>query len=128
MQILTRTMAVAVLAIGWQLSTIPDLAAQGQTPAPGPAAPSANVPDQKLDAVAAALAGVTSVQEDYRQRMAAASPSDQERITNEATNALKKAVTDQGISVEEYASIIDVAKKDPDVRQRLLARVRPPGQ
>src|SRR5262245_5898317 len=59
-----------------------------------------------------------SLKQDYQQRIAAAAPSDKERILNEAINALTKAVTDQGLSVEEYDSILEVAQNDPDVLEK----------
>jgi hypothetical protein len=43
---------------------------------------------------------------------------------NEAVNALEKAVTDQGLSVEEYDSILEVAQSDPDVREKIRQRIR----
>jgi hypothetical protein len=49
---------------------------------------------------------VARLKQDYQQRIAAAAPSDKERIANEAINALAKAVTDQGLSLEEYDSIL----------------------
>ena len=52
-------------------------------------------------------------------------PSDKERIANEAINALAKAVTDQGLSLEEYDSILEVAQNDPEVREKIRQRIRP---
>ena len=43
----------------------------------------------------------------------------------EANDALEKAVTDQGLSVEEYSSILEVAKNDPEVRGKIIQRIRP---
>ena len=63
--------------------------------------------------------------QDYQQRIAAAGPSDKERIANEAINALAKAITDQGLSVEEYDSILEVAQNDPEVREKIRQRIRP---
>jgi hypothetical protein len=60
---------------------------------------SPNISDQKLDAVATAIERVASLKQDYRQRIAAAAPSDKERIAIEAINALAKAVTDQGLEI-----------------------------
>ena len=132
MQIRTRSVAAltaaAVLAIGWNVSATSAVKAQAQTPAPAPSQASPNIPEQKLDKAAAALARVTTVHEQYQQRIAAANPSDRQTIANEASTALKKAVTDEGISVEEYSQIIETAKKDPDLRGKLLQRVRPQGQ
>ena len=68
---------------------------------------------------------MASLKQDYQQRIAAAAPSDKERIANEAINALAKAVTDQGLSLEEYDSILEVAQNDPEVREKIRQRIRP---
>jgi F0F1-type ATP synthase membrane subunit b/b' len=60
--------------------------------------------DQKLSAAAAALEHVVSLQNDYQQRIAEAeAPAEKQRIVAEANTELTKAVTEQGLSVEEYA-------------------------
>ena len=38
---------------------------------------------------------------------------------------LAKAVTEQGLSVEEYTTILEVAQNDPDVLEKLKQRIRP---
>jgi len=84
------------------------------------------VSDQKLDAAAAALQRVVSLQKDYRQRIAEAeAPTEKERLVAEANTELTKAVNEQGLSVEEYSSILDVARDDPEVRGKILQRIRP---
>jgi Domain of unknown function (DUF4168) len=83
---------------------------------------------QKLDAAAAALEQVASVKEDYQQRIKAADPSDRNRLAEEGHNAMVKAVTDRGLSVNEYSSILNLAENDPDVREGLLQRIRPPAE
>jgi hypothetical protein len=85
---------------------------------------SPNISDQKLDAVATAIERVASLKQDYRQRIAAAAPSDKERIAFEAINALANAVTDQGLSLKEYDSILEVAQNDPEVREKIGQRIR----
>jgi hypothetical protein len=35
-----------------------------------------------------------------------------------------KAVTDQGLSVEEYTSIVAMAQSDPEVREKIVQRIR----
>ena len=57
--------------------------------------------------------------------MAAAPSGDRKRIANEASDALTKAVTDQGLSVNEYAEIVDAAQNDAGVREKILQRIRP---
>jgi hypothetical protein len=99
--------------------------AQVQSPSPGFSNQSPDIPDQKLDAAAAAIKRVASLKQDYQQRIAAAAPADKEGILNEAVHALAKAVTDQGLSVEEYDSILEVAQNDPGVREKIRQRIRP---
>lgn len=53
---------------------------------------------------------------------------DQPRIANEAGNALQKAVTEQGLSVEEYTTIVEMAQNDPQVRQRIIERMQAPAK
>jgi Domain of unknown function (DUF4168) len=68
------------------------------------------------------------VEREIQQRFAQAStPSDQERIVAEAHDALTKAVQDQGLSVEEYNSIIETAQNNPEVRGKVLQRIQPQG-
>ena len=109
MRVLMRPTAAALLIAAGLLS-IPIANAQVQSPSPDLSDQSPDIPDQKLDAAAAAIERVASLKQDYQQRIAAAVPSDKERIANEAINALAKAITDQGLSVEEYDSILEVAQ------------------
>ena len=117
--------AAAVLIIGAGLFPLPAANAQVQSPSPGLSEQSPNISEQKLDAAAAAIEQVASLKQDYQQRIAVAAPSDKERIANEAMDALTKAVTDQGLSVEEYGSILEVAQNDPEVREKIRQRIRP---
>jgi hypothetical protein len=128
-RILTRPLAVAVLTGAWLLSvpqiSVPKANAQAQSPSSGLSNHSPNIPDQKLDAAVAAMERVVSLKQNYQQQIAAAPPSEQERIAAEATNALAKAVTDQGLSVEEYDSILEVAQNDPQVGEKIRQRLPP---
>jgi len=96
--------------------------------APSPSEPSQNIPDQKLDAAAAALEQVASLKENYQQRIESADPADKRRILDEANNALVKAITDQGLSVEEYTAILVVAQNDATIREKIIQRLRPSGK
>jgi hypothetical protein len=123
-----RRMATASLfAIGLGLSS----AAMAQAPAPQgqPAqgqsqTQQSDIPDQKLDQAAAALEKVSNLKRDYEQKISSAPAAEQEKIASEANTELTKAVTDQGLSVEEYNTIIQVAQNDPQVRQKILSRVK----
>jgi uncharacterized protein DUF4168 len=85
-----------------------------------------NSPDQKLDAAAAAIERVDSLKQETADSRGGL--ADKERILNEAVNALAKAVTDQGLSVEEYVSFLVVAQNDPDFCEKIRQRSRPSAQ
>ena len=123
MQFRTQLFAATVLAMTWQLSGIAANAQtssppRNQSPTTGLAQPSEKIPDHKLDAAAAILQRVAKLQEDFHQQM--------ERVAEQAKKQAEKAITEQGLSVEEYTSILETAQKDPDVREKLLARIPPP--
>jgi hypothetical protein len=124
MRPLVRPLAAAALTAAW-IPLLPTAHAQTPPPAPGLSNPSPSIPDQKLDAAAAAMEKVAGVQQDYQQRIAAADPSEKEKLANEGTKALVKAVTDEGLSVEEYTSILRLAQNDPQVREKILKRLDP---
>jgi hypothetical protein len=125
MRFLTRSISAAVLMAASQLC-VPAASAQVEAPSPAPSAPAQSIPDQKLDAAAAALQHVAGLKQDYEQRLAAApAVPDKERIVAEANDALEKAVTDQGLSVDEYNAIMEVAQSDLNVRDKILQRLRP---
>ena len=125
MRPLMSPLAAALLGAGVFLAA-PTVMAQSQQPSP--AAPAAAISDQKLDATAAAMKQVTDLQRDYRQMIDAAAPADKQRLASEGNAALKKAVTDHGLSVDEYNKILTVAQNDPTVRAKLMQRLTAPQQ
>jgi hypothetical protein len=121
MRLSTPFLIAALLA-----TAVPAANAQVQSPAPSPSQPSQSIPEQKLDATAAALDQIADVKESYTKQIEATpSESDKQRLVDDANKALVKAVTDQGLSVEEYTSIMVVAQNDPMVRQKILQRMKP---
>jgi predicted ATPase with chaperone activity len=125
---LSQPLAAAILSVGCLLLS-PAAHAQNQPLArPQGQLPSPTISDQKLDAAAAAIEQMTSIKQSYEQKIAEAPPSDKQHITDEANNALKKAVTDQGLSVDEYNTIVQTAQNDPAIRLKLVQRIRPSGQ
>jgi Domain of unknown function (DUF4168) len=124
MRVLMRS-AAAILLIAMGFFVVPAASAQVQSPSPDLS--QQNIPDQKLDAAAAAMGRVATLKQDYQQRIAAAAPDDKKQLLDEAINALAKAVTDQGLSVEEYDSILEVAQNDPSIGEKIRQRIRPSG-
>lgn len=122
---LLRSLAATIVTAGCYLS-IPAVTVLAQSPPSGPSTSAPDLSDQKLNAAAAALERVVGLQNDYRQRIAQTeAPAEKERLVAEANNELARAVTEQGLSVEEYSSILDVARGDPEVRGKILQRIRP---
>jgi hypothetical protein len=66
---------------------------------------------------------VTSIRQSYERKIAETPQPDKQRVTDEANSALQKAVTDQGLSVDEYNTILQTAQNDPTVRQKLAQRI-----
>jgi hypothetical protein len=128
MRPVVQSLAAAVLGVAAMLSAPPASAQNQPAPEAQPAAPSVNISDQKLDAAAKAIQSVTKVRQSYQQKIEAAAPADKPRLANEGNDALKKAVTDQGLSVDEYNQILTLAQNDPTIRAKLLQRLHMPNQ
>lgn len=127
MQSATRFCSMAIAAAG--LLLMPVAHAQNQPPATAPTTPSpatapANIPDSKLDAAAAAVKSVSTVKNTFEKKMAQAPAAERERLVGEANDAITKAVTDQGLSVDEFTTIMEVAENEPVVRDKLLRRLK----
>jgi len=126
---LSQSVAAGILSVAALLLSPAANAQMSQTPAPPQAqSPSPTISDEKLNAAAAAIGQVTSIRQSYEPKIAGAAPSDKQRMTDEANTAMKKAVTDQGLTVDEYNSIIRTAQNDPGVRQKLAQRIPHSGQ
>lgn len=127
MQSITGYCALALTAAG--LLLMPAVQAQNESPAaPSPTAPGATaapaaIADHKLDAAAAAVKRVSGLRESFEQKLAQAPGDDKKRIVEEANIAMSKAVTDQGLSLDEFETIMKVAQNDPVVRGKLLQRL-----
>jgi len=120
--------ALTLTAAG--LLVMPAAHAQQQSPSgpsvttPSPTTTPTIIPDKKLDAAAAAAKKVSVIKNKYDQQLAQAPVAEKQRLEGEAGDAMAKAVTDQGLSIEEYKTIMQVAQKDPGVRDKLLQRMK----
>jgi len=81
-------------------------------------------PIKKLDAAAAAVKKVSAVKGTFERKLAQTPAAEKERVAGEADEAIVKAVTDQGLSIDEYTTILQVAQNDPVVRDKLLQRLK----
>lgn len=126
MRPILKSFATALLSGAWLLS-VPSANAQAPQPPQSPnlARPSPDIPEQKLDQTAAALASVARLKSKYEDQLATAPATDHPRIVEEANGAMEKAVTDQGLTVEEYTSIMQIARNDTGIREKILQRLDP---
>jgi hypothetical protein len=122
---LLRPFAAVTLTAGALLLAPATQAQMDQTQSLQTPSPSTSISEERLNAPAAAIGQVATIEQSYKSKIAAAPPSDKERLTNEADDAFQKAVTDQGLSVDEYHSIIRTAENDPAIREKLIQRIPP---
>jgi len=122
---LAGTLAAILTAAA--VTTLPIAAAHAQGTAPTTpqykVKPS-DISEKKLDATAVAVKNVSAIKSAYDEKLAGAPESEKGKLADEAADAMTKAVTDQGLSVDEYVGIIEVAQYDPVVRDKLLQRMR----
>ena len=121
------------LAIGFTASFlfVPLANAQDQSP-PSSSSPTtqgttvkpSDVTDKKLDATAAAVKKVSAVSDSYKKKLAQAPASEKDKILDQADKDVTKAVTDQGLSVQEYLGIMKLAENDATVRGKLMDRLK----
>ena len=101
---------------------------QAQSPpsstAPSPKVTPATISEKKLDAAAVAVKKVVELQHTYQQKLATAPDADKDRLVGEANSAIVKAVTDEGLSIDEFTTILDMAQNDPIVGNKLMQRLQ----
>jgi hypothetical protein len=79
------------------------------------------ISDETIAKAGAALRRVTEITSTYSPKVAvAATPDERVHFINEELIAATTAVNDQGLSVDQYNNVIEVAQSDPGVRERLL--------
>jgi hypothetical protein len=83
-----------------------------------------DITDKKLDATAAAVKKVSVVSDSYKKKLAQAPESEKDKILDQADKEVTKAVTDQGLSVQEYLGIMRLAENDATVRGKLMDRLK----
>ena len=83
---------------------------------------SADVSDETVAKVGSAAVRVVEIRQSFTPRIVAArSQAERDGLEEEATAALVEAISDQGLSVEEYNEVVAAAQADPELEQRLLA-------
>src|ERR1700692_1986016 len=89
------------------------------------AAPRGEISDTLVQKVGAALGQITQIKETYGERFAPVDSDDEKQaVETEAQTVMAKAVSQQGLSVEQFNRVVTAAKADPDLERRVLAAAR----
>jgi hypothetical protein len=81
----------------------------------------ADISDDLVTKVGSAAVRVVEIRQTFTPRIVAArSQAERDGLEEEATAALVEAISDQGLSVDEYNEVVAAAQDDPDLEQRLL--------
>lgn len=124
MRHLHKTLFAALMAAG--LISTPALAQnaqpQQQAPTTPPAAEQA-VPDVSQDDIqsfAEAYVGVQRLNQEYTAKLQAAEDeSAATQLQQEGQEKMREAITDSGLTLDEYRQIANAANQSPEVQQRL---------
>ncbi|HEY1933597.1 MAG TPA: DUF4168 domain-containing protein [Acetobacteraceae bacterium] len=94
----------------------------GRGPALNNAAPGSATPsDDTIRKVGGALRDVAGIQSNYGQQMQLASPDQRQQLSQQAEQEEVAAVQRHGLSVDQFDQVVQTARADPTVHQRLLA-------
>jgi hypothetical protein len=106
-------------------AAFPAVAQQQQVPSAA-AAPAQQgqmqMSDTMVTKVGTALRHVTLIRRQYSQQAQAAStPQQKQTLSEQARGDMIKAISDQGLSVQQYDQAIRMAQHDDTLKQRLLS-------
>ena len=132
---MTFLQTAAGAAVACSLLAAPALAQQTRTDTPVPPAPQATSPngemsDAMVHKVGTALRHVATIRQTYQQRAQAANNQQQiQDLNDQAQKEMVKAISDQGLSVQQYQQAIQMAQANPTLRQRVIsAAEQQPGE
>jgi vacuolar-type H+-ATPase subunit H len=121
-----RMVALAT-AVVVATAVVPALAEQTGRDAAAPQAPGATtqrgeqLSDMTVQKVGKALRQAATIRQQYTDRAQSKPPQQQEQLTEQAQGEMIKAINDQGLSVQQYNQVIQMAQADPTLKQRLLS-------
>jgi putative aminopeptidase FrvX len=121
-----RTLPAALVAVALGVSGGAFAQAQGGQGQSGGYAPpqqqAAEVTDKQLGQFMVAMASVQDVQEQYAGEIQSASDAEKsQKLRQEAQSEMISAVEDSGLSVQEYNTIAQQLRADPELAERAKA-------
>ena len=113
--------ALAALLLAGVMATPSSSVAQTAAPA-SPQAGTTEFTQDQLKSFAAATLEVEQLHQKYSPQIAAAKePSEQEAVRGQAVEEMTKAVRGEGLSIEEYNSIVTQLYTDPEMARSIEA-------
>ncbi len=104
------------------MSAILPAAAQQQLPqAPASPPQQGQMSDAEVNKVGTALRHVAMIRQQYAQRAQSAGSEQQQTLSDQARQEMVKAINDQGLSVQQYTQVIQMAQNDEPLKRRLLS-------
>lgn len=112
---------IIALGTGVALALTPALAfaQSGQMPSSPP--PAGAISDGTISKAGAALRDVAKMDQKYQGQMQSATPAQKQSISAQANAEAVQAIQSHGLSVDQYRNVIQTARNDPQVKQRLLS-------
>jgi hypothetical protein len=88
-------------------------------------APQGEINETVVQKVGVALGQVTQIRKTFAKRSASVDSDDEKlAVETEAQAAMVKAVSQQGLSVEQFNDVVTAAEADPDLGRRVLAAAK----
>jgi hypothetical protein len=125
----TAAIAAAITAA----VAMPTLAQQNrgavQTPqTPGATIQQGDLSDAMVQKVGTALRQTVTIRQKYAERAQSTKSSEEQQVlATQAQSEMVQAISDQGLSVEQYNQVIQMAQADPTLKQRLLSAAQSGG-
>jgi uncharacterized protein DUF4168 len=118
-----RLMLAAVFSLSFLIISVPK-SLVAQIAPQQPTKESAKVDDQKLRSFAKVYVQVEKIRQMYEPRAKEAKgPEEGKQVQKEAESKMQEALTNEGLTEENYTQIFEVARADQDVRKKLLQMI-----
>jgi hypothetical protein len=119
----TIVAAVAVPAFAQQ-----NRGAAQTPPTPGATIQQGDLSDAMVQKVGTALRQTVTIRQKYAERAQATKSSDeQQALASQAQTEMVQAISDQGLTVQQYNQVIQMAQADPTLKQRVLSAAQSGG-
>jgi hypothetical protein len=129
MKIIKQSLLSAVIAAGLVTSGAYAADATNAAPAaqaaPEQTAPQMDVSDQQVNDFVTAYVAVQTLNQQYATQLQAMtdSPEKSQQLKQQAQTEMKAAITDTGLSLDEYKQIAQAANGSEQLRQRISAAI-----